>query len=555
MKRERLPGDGQYAGLTFRGVHALRLTACIVALLLLPEPAPAQIRTITVDSHGDVGKYSSIAVDLNNRSHIGYYDATRQILKYAMIDGDNLSIAVVDNSTGVGGYCAIAVDGNNEPHIVYYDATHKDLKYAVRHGSHWTIQTVDATGDVGMFTSIAVDQINNPYISYYDHGNGYLKLAYRENGTWIIKSCCEVELYEGMSQSGRSTAIRLDHIGSNPLILFFDNAGRTLKLGIYDRTLGQWQAEYIRDADLIIQDLSLSLDTANQPHVAFSEVSTMGIESVHYCMKRCLGSGCLTQVTPAQPTGEGTWDFEQGDIGAGNFVSLALDLTQNLPQVIYYDLACGLRRAQKTETGWSLETVDPGYDVGLYGSFVLDHSNDPHISYYDRINGDLKYAGTLVPRPIDVWIKDCPQDNGMVPYTQMCIQPQSSPDIWFDNDGNGAPDDPVPGVRNTIKARVRNRGFSRAENVTVRFYVIDLRLPLPSNINDALTLIGSRTVSVNPHDVKIASIRWTPPAWIQTRNWCIGVVLDHPADHPVTPFVFPQKDNNLAAHCFLLSNP
>jgi len=546
---------GLFGAIATRRGYALRLSVAIVGLLLCPRLGQSQIRTVILDSAGDVGKYSSIAVDLNNCSHISYYDATHQVLRYARICGDNLSVTpeVVDHSTSVGRFCAIAVDKNNNPHISYYDATNKDLKYAVKHGSSWTVETVDAAGDVGLYTSIAIDQVNNPYISYYNE-NGYLKLAYKEGGFWEKKTCCQVELCEGISLSGRSTAIRLDQTGSNPLILFFDCTSKTLKLGIYDRNLNEWHAESLRDADVLIQDLSFCLDTGNQPHVAFSEVSTTGSESVQYGKKTCLGSGCLTQVTPTQPTGEGTWNFEQVDAATGEFVSLALD-DQNLPWVSYYDPGHGLRRAQKTGTEWSVQTVDPGLDVGLYCSIALDHSNAPHISYYDQLNGDLKYASTIVPRPIDVWIKDCSGDNGKVPSTPFCAQWQSSPDIFFDNNGDGTPDNPAPGVTNTIKARVRNRGFLTAYNVAVKFYLINVSFPLPANINDAATLIGHRLVTVSPHHVVTTSVHWTPPAGILTKNWCIGVVLDHRADHAIMPFMLPSKDNNFAVHCFLLNHP
>jgi hypothetical protein len=88
------------------------------------------------------------------------------------------------------------------------------------------------------------------------------------------------------------------------------------------------------------------------------------------------------------------WNIETVDSAAnvGTFSSLALD-SNNDPHISYRDsLNHDLKYAKWTGTNWSTETVDSAGDVGRYSSLALDSNNDPHISYHDYTNGDLKYA-------------------------------------------------------------------------------------------------------------------------------------------------------------------
>ncbi|MDW8064406.1 MAG: carboxypeptidase regulatory-like domain-containing protein, partial [Anaerolineae bacterium] len=73
-------------------------------------------------------------------------------------------------------------------------------------------------------------------------------------------------------------------------------------------------------------------------------------------------------------------------------MSLALDGTGN-PHISYYDASNGaLKYARWTGSGWEIQKVDAGGDVGQYTSLALDSAGNPHISYYDASNGALKYA-------------------------------------------------------------------------------------------------------------------------------------------------------------------
>jgi len=108
----------------------------------------------------------------------------------------------------VGQYTSVAVDTENKIHISYYDKEHKSLRYAVvtKHDNagdttdtqQWDVDvtTVDLGNedkDTGYYTSITLDNNNNPTITYmtrvYKDGNDYkssLNAATLQGDSWVI---------------------------------------------------------------------------------------------------------------------------------------------------------------------------------------------------------------------------------------------------------------------------------------------------------------------------------------------------------------------------------
>ncbi|MBI4722048.1 MAG: T9SS type A sorting domain-containing protein [Candidatus Stahlbacteria bacterium] len=183
-------------------------------LKLAYSPDGQQWNLSIVDSSGDVGKYSSCALGMDNVLHISYYDATSNDLKYAKYDGSKWEISVIDSIGDVGMYSSIDVENEyfvhkyDGPVISYYDATNCNLKAAVYDSiSGWGIETIDSTGDVGKYCSLTLNFYSSwdglyrggGIISYYDATNGDLKFAKKDDTdkwySYIVDSIGDVGLY------------------------------------------------------------------------------------------------------------------------------------------------------------------------------------------------------------------------------------------------------------------------------------------------------------------------------------------------------------------------
>jgi hypothetical protein len=95
--------------------------------------AAASWQSATVEAIGDVGWYSSLAVDEHGRVHVAYYYNGQDVLKYATCvtnctDALNWRSTVVD-FLYVGIEPSIFVDPNGAVHITYYDWANTNLKY------------------------------------------------------------------------------------------------------------------------------------------------------------------------------------------------------------------------------------------------------------------------------------------------------------------------------------------------------------------------------------------------------------------------------------------
>ena len=215
----------------------------------------------TVDNApGEVGTYSSIALDTSDKPHISYGACRSPYgynLKYAYYDGSSWRIETVDYALGQFDLdTSIALDTSDNPHISYSNESNFDLKYAYYDGSYWQIETVDTEGSG---TSIALDASDNPHISYCGAINR-LKYAYYDGSSWRI----EIVDTSAGSDDFTFTSIALDAL-DNPHISYYNDTNSDLKYAYFDGS--SWHIETVDAVGDVGQYTSIALDASDNPHL------------------------------------------------------------------------------------------------------------------------------------------------------------------------------------------------------------------------------------------------------------------------------------------------
>jgi PKD repeat protein len=280
------------------------------------------------DRSTQVGEFTSLAFDSNDKPRISYYDESKGDLKYAAWDGSRWVITTVDGSRDeygqkrnnwdgdwgryndrsrrVGEYSSLALDDSDNPSISYYDETNKNLKYAVLEGSRWNITTVDGLkkgegqnknhwdGDyhrnydrsnkVGKYSSLALDSNGKPRISYYDESNKDLKYAAWDGNRWVITTV------DSTKRVGEYASLKLDAKG-DPRISYYDASHKDLKFAAWNSATSKWGIETVDSSGKVGSFTSLVLNSQGRPGISYYDQS-------HKDLKYTIGTG---QTLPPAP--------------------------------------------------------------------------------------------------------------------------------------------------------------------------------------------------------------------------------------------------------------
>jgi hypothetical protein len=345
-------------------------TTRMITLMLAPQGPPAPALGVswiisTMDSTGDVGKHTSIAVDANEKVHISYIDLTNGKLKYMTNVTGSWVTWVVDSA---GDYdTGIAVDANGKCHIVY-DGTGGDLKYAT---NATTASGVSSIVEGGAYSglmggdSIALDSYGKAHISYFRASDLNLKYATNASGTW------STSILKIGGAPAYSASIGVDS-DNNIHISYYDDASPD-SIKYVTNMSGSWVATTIATIGMAAGwKTSLAVDSNNKIHISY-------YDSTNDALKYASNASGTWQTETVDKSSGGVWD-----------ASLAVDKVNGNQVHMVYSSNSGFKYTTKSAGTWQISTIDESW-TGRYNSIAIG-SSSIHVSYYDGYNLNLKYA-------------------------------------------------------------------------------------------------------------------------------------------------------------------
>jgi len=402
--------------------------------------ANARWFNIDVDTPGDVGQYTSVAIDPSSGfTYASYYDATNKALRMAFNPGlgscdpnDDWSCQTVDSGADFGKYSSIAINplfGQVGVGIAYYDATNGKLKYAYRSCAplcNWNKYTIDKpilfpTDNKGQYTSLKYHSDGTPYIAYYFENTGGVDALMVASsvpsggncGYGSVAGKWQCDTIQTGDRVGQYASLALDGAG-NRHIAYYDGGNGDLwyassSSGGFCGPGGTWLCYPVSVANDVGQYASLYVDNNNDFHIAYYDAT---IDALKYAFDKGSGGNCGILGSAQCDTID---DMPQGYHTLG--VSMAEDAT-GYPIIAYQEKFNGLNVARPAAAlglsggggncgpaplfyTWYCETIDPHYTLGpvINGNFVsiaLSSSGLATIAYYNQfgvsLTGKLKVA-------------------------------------------------------------------------------------------------------------------------------------------------------------------
>jgi len=242
------------------------------------------------DGPDGVGLYTSVAID--GYVHIAYYDATNNALKHAWTGSTwggppwNWFVEVVDSNGNAGQDTSIAVAPDDSLHISYFIPSPPGtvrhawgVRDAANNTWQWTI--TDVGSNAGGYTSLALDSNGYPHITY-TRGSG-LEHAW---ATWNSATLAWEWDTEQIDSRGQSSSLTID-ANDGLHVAYYDSPDDALKYasGMYDSGTGMWlwETQIVDDpaGENVGQFTAIAVHDSGSIYIAYYDATNGDLKLAH----------------------------------------------------------------------------------------------------------------------------------------------------------------------------------------------------------------------------------------------------------------------------------
>jgi hypothetical protein len=348
------------------------------------DPAAFRLWLSTLDSAGNVGEHTSLAIGADGLGLIAYVDDGNDDLKVAhcadLLCTTADQITTLDSAGLVGYSSSVEIGADGLGLISYNDWTNGDLKVAHCDDvacTSATISTLDSAGVVGRYTSVAIGADGLGLISYHDYTDRDLKVAHCDNVACSSATVTALDLWTDVGEYS-SIAIGSDGLG---LVSYIDVTSHSLKVAHCQNTACTGATLSVLDSSVAVAlHTSVAIGGDGLGLISYFDNTNDDLKVAH-----CDNTACTSATT--------TTVDSAGAVGLYSSIAIGDD---GLAVISYQDQTnfdLKVAHCHNTPcTSASTTTVDSGGGVGEYTSVAIGSDGLGLISYHDASNQDLKVA-------------------------------------------------------------------------------------------------------------------------------------------------------------------